>query len=272
MNNEININEIVKIEQMPIVFSQLEKIGAFIAEKTKDLDELECTEENKVEVKNRRTEINNTLKILEDRRKEIKNKILEPYDIFNKKYEQECKEQLENASNLLKDKIDVIENEQKQQKEEELREFVKQHCEANHINIDFETIGLNITLSASMKSLKDQALAFIEKVANDLKLIEMEEYKDEILLEYNKTYDFVTAKTNVIERHRQLEEIAKQQEIKQQLDEQDKKVEEVVEEITAPKEIIEEDEIVEVNFTITGTLSQIKALKEYIEKEGLKYE
>lgn len=272
MNNELNVNEIVKIEQMPIVFSQLEKIGAFITEKTKDLDKLECTEENKVEVKNRRTEINNTLKILEDKRKEIKNKLLEPYEVFNEKYEQECKGQLENASNLLKDKIDAIENEQKQQKEEELREFVKQHCEANHIHIEFETIGLNITLSASMKSLKDQALAFIERVANDLKLIDMEEYKDEIFLEYNKTYDFVTAKTNVIERHRQLEEIAKQQEEKQQIEEQEKKVEEVIETITAPKELIEEDEILEATFTIRATKEQLIRLKEWLKEEGVEYE
>ena len=269
--NNININEIVKIEQMPIVFSQLEKIGAFIAEKTKDLNELECTEENKVEVKNRRTEINNTLKILEDRRKEIKNKLLEPYDIFNKKYEQECKEQLENASNLLKDKIDVIENEQKQQKEDELREFVEQHCEANHIYIDFEDLGLNITLSASMKSLKEQALTYINKVVGDLKLIDMEEYKDEILLEYQKTHDFASAKTSVIERHKQLEEIAKQQEIKEQLDEQDKKVEEVIETITAPKEIIEEDEILEVTFTIKTTKQKILKLKEWLNEQEIEY-
>ena len=59
MNNEetIDINEIMKIEQMPVVFEQLEKIGALIDERTKDLDKLECTEENKQEVKKRRTEI-----------------------------------------------------------------------------------------------------------------------------------------------------------------------------------------------------------------------
>ena len=77
--NEIDINSIVRIETMPKVFSQLEKIGAFIDEQTKDIDTLECTEENKQEVKKRRTEINNTLKLLDDKRKEIKSTLLEPY-------------------------------------------------------------------------------------------------------------------------------------------------------------------------------------------------
>ena len=62
---KIDVNEIVKIEQMPKVFSQLEKIGEIIKKKTSDLDKLECTEANKQEVKKRRTEINNTLALLE---------------------------------------------------------------------------------------------------------------------------------------------------------------------------------------------------------------
>ena len=180
--NNIDLNEIIGITQMPIVFEQLEKIGTLIEESTKDLDELECTEENKQEVKKRRTEINNTLKILEDRRKEIKTKLLEPYNVFNEKYVNECKTKLENASNVLKEKIDTIESQQLAEKENELREFAYQHIEANNLSqlIGFDNIGLNITLSASMKSLKEQILNFINEVVNDLKLIDMEEYKEEI--------------------------------------------------------------------------------------------
>ena len=71
MENKIDVNEIVRIETMPKVFSQLEQIGAFIDEQIKDIDILECTEENKQEVKQRRTEINNILKELDDISREI---------------------------------------------------------------------------------------------------------------------------------------------------------------------------------------------------------
>lgn len=270
--NNIDLNEIVKIEQMPIVFEQLEKIGTLIEESTKDLDKLECTEEKKQEVKKRRTEINNTLKILEDRRKEIKTKLLEPYNVFNEKYENECKTKLENASNVLKEKIDTIESEQLKEKENELREFVKQHCEANDIDIPFERIGLNITLSASIKSLKEQALEFISKVVDDMKLIDMEEYKDEILLEYIPTLDFVNAKTKVIERHKQLEEMKKQQEEKLEQEKQEEKVVEKVEEVVTPKEIIEDTEVITVHFTITDTKEKILKLRDYLKENGINYE
>lgn len=270
--DNIDINSIVKIEQMPKVFSQLELIGKFIDEKIKDIDILECTEENKNEVKKRRTEINNTLKLLDDKRKEIKNTLLEPYEIFNEKYEQECKDKLLSASEILKTKIDVIEEKQKKEKEKELREFVKQHCDSRKIHIEFETIGLNITLNASIKSLKEQALTFIEKVDSDLKLIALEEYGDEILIEYNKNYDFTQSKLDVMARHKQLEEIQNQKkEIQLQIDD-DAKIVEKVEEITTPKEIIEDSKIMTVTFTLKDTKENIIKVREFMKEEGINYE
>lgn len=274
MNQEnIDINDIVRIETMPVVFEQLEKIGTLIDERTKDLDTLECTEENKQEVKKRRTEINNTLKVLEDKRKEIKTKLLEPYNVFEEKYENECKTKLQNASELLKGKIDIIESQQLLEKENELREFVNQHCEANKIHLDFERIGLNITLSASVKSLKEQALEFINKVVSELKLIDMEEYRDEILYEYNQTLNFVDSKTKVVERHKQLELLKQQQEEKLEQEKQEEeiigKVEEIIE---VPKEIIEDTEVITVQFTITDTKEKILKLRDYLKENEIYYE
>ena len=279
---KIDVNEIVKIEQMPKVFSQLEKIGEIIKKKTSDLDKLECTEANKQEVKSRRTEINNTLALLEAKKKEIKNKLLEPYNVFEEKYNKECKEKLQNASSILTEKINAIEIQQKLEKEQELREFADEYF--NHYMIKgivkFEDIGLNITLSASIKSLKEQTKAFCERISNDLKLIDLEEYKDEIVIEYLKNLDFAKSKMLVIERHRQLEEIKKrEEELKTQQEQEQEiveKVEEVVEEIKPPVEIIdveaqEVEEIFTATFTVKTTKAKLKALKNFMESEEIEY-
>lgn len=279
---KIDVNEIVKIEQMPKVFSQLEKIGEIIKKKTSDLDKLECTEANKQEVKKRRTEINNTLALLEAKKKEIKNKLLEPYNVFEAKYNEECKEKLQNASSILTEKINAIEIQQKLEKEQELREFADEYF--NHYMIKdvvkFEDIGLNITLSASIKSLKEQTKAFCERISNDLKLIDLEEYKDEIVIEYLKNLDFAKSKMIVIERHRQLEEIKKrEEELKTQQEQEQEiveKVEEVVEEIKPPVEIIdveaqEVEEIFTATFTVKTTKAKLKALKNFMESEEIEY-
>ena len=272
--NNFDINDIVRIETMPKVFSQLEMIGTYIDEQIKDIDNLECNEENKVEVKRRRTEINNTLKLLDDKRKQIKKTLLEPYEIFNDKYEQECKDKLLNASEILKSKIDIIEEQQKEEKESELREFFQQHCEANDIDfLTFENVGLNITLSASIKSLKEQTLDFINKIVNDLNLIKLEEYRDEIIVEYMKNLDFTKSKLDVIQRHKMLEEIQKHNEEQQEKQKQEEKIIEKVEDIiTPPKEIISDDEIIKVTFTIETTKKNIIELKNWLNEREIKYE
>jgi hypothetical protein len=275
MNNNFDVNEIVKVEQMPKVFSQLEKIGAFIDEQTKDLDKLECTEENKQEVKNRRTEINNALKILEDKRIEIKNQLLEPYNIFNSKYEEECKVKLEEASELLKEKIDFIENGQRKVKEDELRVFFEQYQKDYHLEdlVKFEDAKLNITITASMKSLKDTIVDFLTTIRNDIEIISNEEDSDELLLEYkNNGFDYQRAKLNLIERKKQLEALKQKQEIVEKIETEEAKVEEKAIEITAPKEIIEEDEELEVTFTLKGSKNKILQVKKLIEELGIEYE
>ena len=266
------MNELIVLEQLPVIKYKLEKLSTEIQEKVDRVNNLIVNEDTVKETKQLRASLNKEFNELEEQRKEVKNAIMSKYDEFNEIYVKCVSNLYKDADAQLKEKIDNVENQLKKEKEDELREFVEQHCLANHIHINFEDFGLNVTLSASMKSLKEQALAFINKVVSDLKLMEMEEYKDEIFLEYQKSYDFVSAKTNVIERHKQLEEIAKQQEVKKEIEEQEKKVEEVIDEIIAPKELIEENEILEATFTIRATKEQIIKLKNWLKEEGVEYE
>lgn len=263
---ELNINEIVRIETMPKIFSQLEQIGLYIDENIKDLETLECNEDNKQEVKKRRTEINNTLKLLEDKRKSIKNAILEPYKAFEDKYVLECKDKLENASDLLKKKIDYIEDYQRAEKYQELLDFFFQYRETYHLDfIEFQDLGLNITLSASMKSLKDQIKDFCERVDKDIQLIQNDENKDKLMLEYRRNgFDYQKAKLTLIEEQKQLEELKKKMEQKQELEKQEEEVVEQVQKVIAPIEIISDEELLEVTFTVKCSKEKIRLLKRYL--------
>ena len=266
-------NELITLEQLPIIKYHLEQLSVEIKDKVARATSLVVNDDTVKDVKQVRAELNKEFNELETKRKQVKSAIMSKYDEFEEIYKENVSNLYKNADAELKEKIDNVENQLKQEKEDELREFVKQHCETNKIHIEFEQIGLNITLSASMKSLKEQALAFIEKVVNDLKLIELEEHKDEILLEYNKNgFDFSKAKLDVITRYKQLEEIKKQQqEVQLQIDDEAEVVEKV-EEITIPKEIIEDDELLTATFTITTTKENIIKVREFLKKEGISYE
>ena len=110
----------------------------------------------------------------------------------------------------------------------------------------------------------------------------MEEYKDEIMLEYKKNnFDFVDSKIIVNERHRQLEEMKNYNEMIQQNKKAEKfiaeKAQEAIEkyapvEITVPKEIIPDEEIIKVSFTIETTKSNIVELKNWLKERNISYE
>lgn len=277
-NKELNINEIVKIETLPKIFYELEKVGEYLDTELEEVKKLDVSEESKQSIKKLRANINDTLKQFEDKRKEIKNKCLEAYTLFEEKYNNEVKIKLTNASEDLKTTIDNIERKQIQQKEDEIFAFIDEHIHANHIEsliVVSEVIrfaNLKINLSTSLKSLKEDAKAYIEKVANEIKLIELEEkYVDEILLEYTKDYDYTKAKLNVIAKHKELEELAKQREQVKEVVQQEEVVEKVVEEIVAPKEVIQEDELLEVTFTVKGTKPQILKIKDLLIELGVEY-
>ena len=277
MEEKLNLNEIVKIEQMPKVFEQLESIGEFIDNQLKDLDKLECTEDNKQKVKNRRTEISNTLNLLEDKRKEIKNKINEPYEAFNKKYEETTKTKLQNAYKILTDKINKIEDEQKQVKKNKIESYFKEYCEFLKIDfVKFEQLNLNITLSISDKKLQEQTKEFLDKVSDDLALIDSQEHKEEILIEYKKNLNVSLAITTVVNRYKELEELKKKEEEKQaQKDIEIENVQKIGKILNAPtKEIIEADreEIYEMTFKVRASKSKLKELKNYLENGGYDYE
>lgn len=280
MEGKLNINEIVVIEQLPQIFYQLEKVGEYLDEELNKTKDLVVSEDSKQEVKKVRTNINNVLKQFEDKRKEVKTKCLEAYTLFEEKYNSEVKIKLQNASEDLKVKIDNIEKEQLREKSDELELFANEHIKANHLEkiLDLDRVvklaNLKINLSTSLKSLKEDSKTFIEKVANEVKLIELEEkYNDEILLEYqNNGLDFTRAKLDVITKHKQLEELAKQREDIKEVVEEEVKVEEVVEEIVAPKEEIEYTAILEVAFKVKGTKEQILKLKEFLKELGVEYE
>ena len=274
METELNLNEIVKIEQMPKVFEQLELIGSYVDEQLKDLDKLECNDKNKQEVKDKRTVINNTLNMLETKRKEIKSKLNEPYDIFNKKYEETTKLKLQEASKLLTDKINKIEDEQKRKKREEVERYFNEYATSKDIDfVKFEQLNLNITLNVSEKNLKEQVKTFVDKVVDDLNLISSQEHKEEILLEYKKTLNVSSSISNVLNRYKELEELKKKEEVKKQeevkIQENVKRVEEV---IAPPTRVETQEEILEICFKVRGNREKLKSLVNYLKEGEYEYE
>ncbi len=270
--------EMIAVKQLPIIVEQLQQVKAEVAAKVDFALRLVCTEDTVKDVKKVRSELNKELAEYEASRKAVKKAILTPYEQFEVVYKDCVSDTYKKADTELKHKIDSVENELKAQKAAEVKAYFGEYLQSKGIDfVTFESAHINVTLSASMKSLKEQAKAFIDKIADDLALIDTQEHKDDILYEYKQSLNVANAITAVANRYKAFERAkAKEEERKareQAEAEATAKVEAVapptVEPIAPP---VEEEKTYTLKFTVRGTMPQLKALKEFLNNGGYDYE
>lgn len=258
------MNDLIVIKQLPIIQEQLKQLSAEIDKKVENTKKLVCTEETVKEIKKVRADLNKEFKDLEIQRKLVKEQILAPYMKFEEVYKQYVSDKYKGADVELKNKVDTIENGLKIKKEQDVKEYFEEYKIANNIDfITYEQLKINVTLTASMKSLKDQVKNFIDKIVTDLILIESQEHKTEILIEYKQTLNLSNAIIKVNNRFKAIEEENKKQE---------QKLQQFVEkEVLKSPEIVEEKEYT-LKFTVKATKIKLQELKKFLNNGGYIYE
>lgn len=271
--------ELIVVKQLPIIEEQLKSLSNEIDDKINKALSLKVSEDSVKEIKKARAELNNDFKELENQRKIVKEKVLAPYNQFEEIYKTYVSEKFKNADKELKSKIDGIENDLKHQKELEVHSYFIEYAQSlqlewlNEEQKYYTLANINVTLSASMKSLKESAKKFIDKIDSDLKLIDTQEHKEEIIIEYKKELNVSKAITDVNDRYKQLELIKQQEEKKKEIKQQEEqKSEEIKELIVEPPKEIKKEKIYELNFKVYGTKEQLVLLKQFLENGGYRYE
>lgn len=271
-------NELIIIKQLPIIEEHLKKLSLEIKEKVNLATSLVCNEDTVKDVKKTRAELTAQFNELETRRKDVKNKVLEPYEAFENIYKENVSDIFKNADIELKTKIDNVENELKLNKMKEVIDYFCEYAKSNNVDfVSWEQANIRVGLSDSMKSLKDSAKAFIDKILDDLKLIDTQEYKTEILVEYKQSLNVSQSITSVVDRFKKIEaekvRLAELEAKKQEEAQVIAKIEEVIKPIEEVMPIeTKADEIFSVTFKVYGTKQQLKTLKDYLVKEGYRYE
>ena len=284
------MNEIILLKQEPIIeYSLLAQVGEEVRARIADLN-LEgqvVTDQTVKSVKDMRAELNKEFAEFEKQRKYIKEAVSKPYQEFEAKYKEFVAKHYNEADDTLKGKIFSFENTLRLEREKELQGYFAELCSAK--NIDFVPFGLmhlNITLSASMKSIKTQILEFVSKVEQDIELAktvsDSQEFNDKVMYEYRRSLDINNAINTVKEREQALiaakEKAEAEAKRKAEAEEQarlqaEKEATEqptVAEPLKAP--MVEEQqpastttaEEFEMTFTVKGTFEQLKALKQFI--------
>ena len=281
------MKDLIIVKQLPQIEEHLKELSAEIDKKVEYAKSLVCTEESVKAIKQVRADLNKEFKELEAQRKNVKEQIFAPYNQFEEVYKVYIADKYKSSDLDLKTKIDNTENELKAQKEQEIKDYFEEYKTANNIDfVDFKQANINVTLTASKKSLKEQAKKFIDEIVDDLKLIETQDCKEEILVEYKQTLNISRAIQDVANRHKLLEEEKrKQEELKnKQLEEAQRQADISIKEqeiatknaldnfsIEVPK-VEEQEEMLTLKFTVKGTRTKLKELKKFLEDGGYDYE
>lgn len=254
------MDTLMKIKQEAIIEEQLKLISDDIQKRVDYAEKLVCTVDTIKNIKKQRAILRNQFNDLETQRKQVKAEFQAPYLRFEKVYKELISDKYKNADIKLKRKIDIVESELKLQKENNIREYFNEYCESEGIDfIKFEQIGLNINLSATEKSLREQVKSFIDKVKSDIELIQHEDNFAEIMIEYTKHLNVSRAIIEVKERHKKLSEIVNgaNKNVQNDTNEQQKET------LKAPEQIYT------MNFKVSGTKQQLVKLKQYLKDNCL---
>ena len=236
---------------------------------------------------------------LETKRKDIKKAVMTPYEQFEAVYKECVAVPYKAAEAELKKKIAVVEDDLKAEKTKKVREHFDKYAQALGIDfVPFEAVGCQITMTVTEKKLKEQCTAFLDRVMDDLQLIATQEHKAEILVEYKRSLNVSQAIRTVKERFeaiaaekaREEAERAERERAAQNdatneaafepfaanVPQEIEVPEGEMPEPTIPSAPAVEEQTYSLSFTIHGTRAQLKAaaqyIKEYLNKEGLRYE
>lgn len=298
--------ELITLKQAPIiVYEKIKAVGQQIESKIAELnlDNQLVTEDTLKSAKNTRTMLRKELDDFETQRKYIKEQVNAPYEAFEKAYKEHIRVHYDKADSTLKSKIDEVQNRLLDDKRGRIKDYFTEFCAAQGIDfLIFERLPLNITLSVSDKSLKEQVANFVGEVSKSLQLIESlnepDEFKAEILTEYKQTLDVTRAIQNAQYRKQQREAELQRIEAQRVAAEQARLAAEArareAAPLQAPAQVTnevqpaapiqpepvqeateaaqeDENEIVQASFTVIGTRAQLRALRAFLDNNNIQY-
>lgn len=193
----------IKLIQKPIIQHSLVEIGKTVTDRIFELnlENLVATEDTVKSLKSLRAELNKEFDNYELQRKAIDTACSSPYVEFYAVYKTEISEKYKKAVETLKDKIAIVEDKIKLEKKANVLRYFNELCASESIDfLKFENVGLEINLSTSEKAYKEKCNEFVQRISDDVLLINVQENPSEIFVEYKKTLNASKAITAVSER------------------------------------------------------------------------
>lgn len=302
MNDLVEVNDLIVVKQLPVIEDRLDEALTAVQGRLKDAAALVVTDDNYKELKKVRADLNKEFGELETLRKKVKEAVEAPYKRFETGAYKRLADEYKIAISKLDGEIKDVEIGLRSQRQEEISAYFDSYRQSLGIDsalVDLNRSGIKVGLSGSVKSLKDQVRAYLDGVDGDLKMIDTLDDRDEVLAEYRVLLSVTDAVRVVADRRKRIEEMRLKREAaeeeRRQREAQIAAVNEAmqqaaqdasnsqdsaegtsvsaptVERAEEPSEDATKYSAKYLGFEITGTMSQLKALKAFLKEELKKY-
>lgn len=275
-------DSLIVVQQLPVIKEQLHSIKAQAQASVTEALALVCTEETLKVVKEQRAKLNRDRKDLDDRRAVVKKQIMKPFEDFDKVYKECVTDVYGPADEALKGKITDVEAGLKADKEKKVVAYFDELVKANGVKwVSYGDVGIAVTMTASLKSLKSKVKDYVDRVVADVNCINGMENAPEVMAEYKQCRNLAVAINSVSQRK---DRVAREEAESAVLDA-------VEEELAAPQvmgaepPVMDEQEAEETQqeskeqvmtaqfafmgrtFQCCGTLTQLRELKSFINEK-----
>ena len=272
-----------KIKSVGEIESNMKEVKGYVEELNNYYKNITFTEETIKEAKEEKAKVNKFKGQVAEYRKNIVAEYNKPIKAFEDTAK-ETEKLLTDTYNTINQQVATHEDKIKKEKEEEVRNYFEEYKESLNIDfIKFEDTKIKINSTDSKTSLKKQVKDFVDKINTDLATIMLQNFKEEILVEY-KQNGFVlnNAITTVLNRQKAIEEARKNEEEKkitiisnkehEITEESYEQLEQVFNKPLEQPEEVKQEEILTLKFTVRGTRTKLKELKNFLIQGGYDYE
>lgn len=288
---------LIVVQQLPVIKEQLHSIKAQAQASVTEALALVCTEETLKVVKEQRAKLNRDRKDLDDRRAVVKKQIMKPFEDFDKVYKECVTDVYDPADEALKGKITDVEAGLKADKEKKVVAYFDELVKANGLEwVSYGDVGIAVTMTASLKSLKSKVKDYVDRVVADVNCINGMENAPEVMAEYKQCRNLAVSINSVSQRKDRVarEEAERKQRLEAQLRAQEAEsavLDAVEEELAAPQvmgaepPVMDDQEAEETQqeskeqvltakftfmgrtFQCCGTLTQLRELKSFVNEK-----
>lgn len=256
------------VKKLPEILSNVAQIKQWAIERTEEDRNLVLVSDEDFEIgKKRCAEINKVIQNIDAKRKDVKKRYNEPYEIFEKSLK-EVLDVLKTAKDNLWGQVTAAEEKAKADKEAELKAYYEGlNCKWRTWKQVFDKTWLN--KGKKIDAVKEEIDRIVEATNNDIKIIESlnSEYEVALKVRYTDGYglgEVVSYNTQLTSQHKR-DEAEKGQGVANTQPTQQMPVE------TATIEQKTEEELIVIDFRVQCTVSQLSELGKYMKAHGIKY-